>query len=65
MSYRVEHVFETEEEAKSFEENAMTAFHFWRFQTGKLKQPHCDRQDTVDGEECASNRLTGHSLFRK
>lgn len=45
MKVKVEHFFDTEEEAKLFEENAMTAFDIWRYQTGKLKKPKAEEKE--------------------
>jgi len=56
----VSHFFNSEEEAKLFEEYAETAFSIWKWNTGKLNKPRCDLS-IKDEEESASLKKTGHS----
>lgn len=59
MSFKVTFEFKTEEEAKLFEENAMHAFDYWRFQQGLLKNSRSVDKVNRDGRESASPRQEG------
>jgi len=59
-NWKVSFFFNNEEDALAFEENGMTAFHCWRFSTGRLSKPHCDLSSR-DEEESASLKKTEHS----